>query len=156
MVSESLNPICTGRTLKIRKEKRYLALWTLLRRGIFFNSKNTCPRRSYSSTVMKLVIAHILSNYDMELVDKMAPRSKKMWRTTMDPRKVVRVIFRTQSVEQKGLSRFAPALRASLSSISSMFQLLTSTPFASAQIWILVAYIERSLLSYCWRRWSLF
>jgi len=62
----------------------------------FGHGKVTCPGRFYSSTLMKLVAVHILSTYDMEIVDKAAPRSK-MWRTTNNPSKDVRVIFRPKA-----------------------------------------------------------
>lgn len=42
---------------------------------------------------MKLIMAHILINYDVELVNENAPRSW-VWRTTVTPRGDARVVFK--------------------------------------------------------------
>lgn len=60
------------------------------------SGKITCPGRFYASTAVKLVLAHFLLDFDMELVDKKAPRSWN-WRTTINPRKDVRIIFRPRA-----------------------------------------------------------
>jgi cytochrome P450 len=57
------------------------------------SGRMTCPGRFYSATAMKLVMAHILQNYDVELVDEKAPRSW-IWRTTQTPHEDASVIFR--------------------------------------------------------------
>lgn len=58
----------------------------------FGNGKIMCPGRFYSAVVMKLVLSHVLRNYDVELVDRSKGRSQ-MWRTTLYPRRDARAIF---------------------------------------------------------------
>ncbi|KAI9792567.1 MAG: hypothetical protein M1816_002087 [Peltula sp. TS41687] len=60
------------------------------------SGKVTCPGRFYSTVVIKLIMSHILLNYDIELADKEASRSW-IWRTTRTPRADAKVVFRPRS-----------------------------------------------------------
>lgn len=46
---------------------------------------------------MKLIMAHVLINYDVDLINKNVPRSW-VWRTTVTPREDARVVFKRRYV----------------------------------------------------------
>lgn len=52
-----------------------------------------CPGRWYAALIIKLIVVHVLVNWDCELLDEKAPRSMT-WRTNCFPREDTRVSFR--------------------------------------------------------------
>ncbi|KAF2704335.1 cytochrome P450 [Pleomassaria siparia CBS 279.74] len=56
-----------------------------------------CPGRFYVAVAMKLVLAHILQNYDIDLVDKDAQQSD-IWRTYILPKEKIQVRFTPRAI----------------------------------------------------------
>ncbi|KAF7506029.1 hypothetical protein GJ744_012276 [Endocarpon pusillum] len=53
----------------------------------------TCPGRFYASAAMKTILSHIIRNYNIDLLDKNAPRMFT-WRSSMVPRHSTMVVLR--------------------------------------------------------------
>ncbi|KAI1282914.1 cytochrome P450 [Xylaria sp. FL0933] len=59
---------------------------------VWGTGRMACPGRYYAVAVMKVVLGQIIMNYDLDLVDKKAPRWFT-WRSTMLPKSSTKVVF---------------------------------------------------------------
>lgn len=60
------------------------------------SGSKSCAGRYYAAVVQKLILAHVLTNYDCELADEKAGRSM-WWRTSITPLPKTAIVFRSRT-----------------------------------------------------------